>query len=592
MRRTRVEVAIVGAGPVGLTLACLLQQQGISFGLYERRRELHRQPQAHVINMRTLEIFRQLGIDRKVAAAGAPLARMRYINWVQSLAGREFGRLSLMGANPEGMIERLSYSPTMVVNLAQNRLEPILHERLQQLGGAVHFNATMVSAHSGDTSASLTIMDPVGQETTVTADYVVACDGAGSAVRRGLGIEMMGPSSLQKFINIYFTANLDRVLGGRHGPVHWIIGPDVRAVLIGFDLARVWALMVPFGDPDHADDYTPEVARNLVAKAIGDPTIPFEITSIGNWNMSAQVAEAYGAGRIFLAGDAAHRFPPSGGLGLNTGVQDAHNLAWKLAAVLKGHADAALLETYQSERQPIAQVNCEQSLMNSMKMGAVDDVLGASSLAPVRPSDAFATVTVIPDLGFGGDGDGDGPQVHAKRAEVQDAINQQAEHFDSLGIDMGVTYEVGAFVHDGSAPVANSVQTYFPNTRPGARMPHAWLTKAGRRVSTLDLISSNGFTLMISDTGTQWRSGVSEVARLTGQFIAVISIGPEGDYQDPHAQWRNAGGPQGEGAILVRADGHVAWRTITAVNDPTSELCSAINHILCKSFAPASELVA
>jgi 2,4-dichlorophenol 6-monooxygenase len=176
MRRTRVEVAIVGAGPVGLTLACLLQQQGISFGLYERRRELHRQPQAHVINMRTLEIFRQLGIDRKVAAAGAPLARMRYINWVQSLAGREFGRLSLMGANPEGMIERLSYSPTMVVNLAQNRLEPILHERLQQLGGAVHFNATMVSAHSGDTSASLTIMDPVGQETTVTADYVVACD--------------------------------------------------------------------------------------------------------------------------------------------------------------------------------------------------------------------------------------------------------------------------------------------------------------------------------------------------------------------------------------------------------------------------------
>ena len=585
---TRVEVAIVGAGPVGLTLACLLQQQGISFGLYERRNELHRQPQAHVINMRTLEIFRQLGIDRKVAAAGAPLARMRYINWVQSLAGREFGRLSLMGASPEGMIERLSYSPTMVVNLAQNRLEPILHYRLQQLGGAVHFNATVVSAQSGETSATMTVIDPVGEETTVTADYVVACDGAGSGARRGLGIEMMGPSSLQRFINIYFTANLDRVLGGRHGPVHWIIGPDVRGVLIGFDLARVWALMVPFGEPDNVDDYIPEVARNLVAKAIGDPTIPFEITSIGNWNMSSQVAEAYGAGRIFLAGDAAHRFPPSGGLGLNTGVQDAHNLAWKLAAVLKGHADAALLETYQSERQPIAQVNCEQSLMNSMKMGAVDDVLGASSLSPVRPSDAFAIDTPIPDLGF----DGDGPEVRAKRAAVQDAINQQAEHFDSFGIDMGVAYETGAFVHDGSPPVANSVQTYFPNTRPGARMPHAWLTKAGRRVSTLDLISSNGFTLMISDTGTQWRSVVSDVARLTGQSIAVISIGPGGDYQDPHAQWRNAGGPQGEGAILVRADGHVAWRTITPRNDPTSELVSAINHILCKSFLPASELVA
>ncbi|MFN9016894.1 MAG: hypothetical protein ACK5W3_13195 [Hyphomonadaceae bacterium] len=157
---------------------------------------------------------------------------------------------------------------------------------------------------------------------------------------------------------------------------------------------------------------------------------------------------------------------------------------------------------------------------------------------------------------------------------------------------MGVTYEIGAFVQDGSPPGANSVQTYFPNTRPGARMPHAWLTKAGRRVSTLDLISSNGFTLMISDTGTQWRSVVSDVARLTRQSIAVISIGPGGDYQDPHAQWRNAGGPQGEGAILVRADGHVAWRTITPRNDPTSELVSAINHILCKSFLPTSELVA
>ena len=588
MSGTDVDVAIVGAGPVGLTLACLLTQQGISTGLYERRAELHRQPQAHVINMRTLEIFRALGIDRQVAAAGAPLARMRYINWVQSLAGREFGRLSLMGASPEGTIERLSYSPTMVVNLAQNRLEPILQKRLEALGGRVQFGCTVTSAASDDETARLTLVQSSGAESILKAKYIVACDGAGSGVRRGLGIEMMGPTSLQRFITIYFTANLDRVLGGRHGPVHWIVGPDVRGVLIGFDLARVWALMVPYGEPDTTADFTIQIAQRLVAKAIGEETIPFEINSIGHWNMSAQVAESYGTRRIFLAGDAAHRFPPSGGLGLNTGIQDAHNLAWKLAAALKNHAGDGLLDSYQIERQPIAQVNCEQSLMNSMKMGLVDEVLGVSSLSQVRPGDALNENSLPPDLGF----DCDGPEPTAKRKAVQDAIDAQAEHFDSFGIDMGVAYKAGAIVPDGSTPVPLSVQTYSPNTCPGARMPHVWLTQNGRRISSLDLISTTGLTLVIADEGEVWRTVAPQVAKLINQSVTVICIGTGGEYQDPKRLWQDAGGPLGTGAILVRPDGHVAWRVAEAGPDPFASLLAAIECVLCKSFESTASLVA
>lgn len=578
MGQKNVQVAIVGAGPVGLSLAALLRQQEILAIVFERRAELHRQPQAHVINTRTMEVFRTFGADRKVAAMGAPMAKMRFINWCQSLAGREFGKLSLLGSSPESAMARLSGSPVAVTNLAQNRLEPILYKRALELGAEVKFNHTVTGIKSHADNAVLHVQGPDGSEAEWQADYVVACDGARSRLREAAGIEMIGPASLQKLITVYFTANLDRVLGGRLGPVHWVIGPDVRGVLIGFDLAKTWALMVPYDEPDMPEDYTMEVAAAMVRKAIGDPAIKFEINSIGNWNMSAQVAETYRRERLFLAGDAAHRFPPSGGLGMNTGVQDAHNLAWKLAAVLKGEAGEALLDSYQQERQLIAQTNCEQSVGNSMKMGAVDIALGASSMTPVCPADALSRDTAPPELGF----DGDSEAAIAKRAAVQHAIDEQAEHFDSFGIDLGVNYETGAFCADGSQPVRSTVQTYVPNTRPGARLPHVWLLKNKRRVSTQDMVPSAGFVLFVSCRDRAWKDAVDHAATTTGQPIRVIRIGPDGDYQDPKGLWASYGGPVGDGALLVRPDGHVALRMTHHGFDATACLASAINSILCK----------
>ena len=555
MPDSRFEVAIVGAGPVGLTLAALLSQAGVSVVVLERRGELHRLPQAHVVNCRTMEVFRSLGLDRKVFAAAAPIMRLRYISWCESLAGREFGRLSLMGSDPTAMIERLSFSPTNVVNLAQNVLEPILYDHLIALGGTVRFDHDVIAATADESGARL-VVGNAGDQYALEADYLVACDGAGSGIRRGLGIEMIGPTSLQKFITIYFTANLDRHIGGRSGPLQWIVGPDVRGVLIGFDLAGTYALMCPYAEPNTPEEYDQEVAAALVSKAIGDPDVSFDITAISSWNMSAQIADRFSAGRIFLAGDAAHRFPPSGGLGMNTGVQDAHNLAWKLAAVIKGSAGFELLTTYEEERRPVVQVNCEQSVGNSVRLFQIDSVLGVATMAPVTPQAALQPASQAPDYGL----DGDTPESVAKLRAVAETLLDHLEHFDSIGLDCGVHYETGALVRDGSDPLPIEVTRYVPSTRPGSRLPHVWLESQGRRTSTLDLVQHDGLVVIAGADGKGWPGCAAEVAAELGYPVVVHQIGATHSYTDPQDSWRRVGGPVGSGAILVRPDGHIGWR--------------------------------
>jgi 2,4-dichlorophenol 6-monooxygenase len=567
---------------VGLAMASLLRKRGIDVAVFERRAGLHKQPQAHVINTRTMEVFREIGVDRRVAAAAPSMARMRFITWCESLAGREFGRLSLLGKDPSQALSRLAFSPVTFVNLAQNKLEPILHSRAVELGADVYFGHTVANVSSGIDKATMLVTQETGEQIEVEADFVIACDGAGSTLRSDAGIVMEGPSSLQKFITVYFEANLDRVLGGRPGPVHWLVGSDVRGVLIGFDAAKVWALMVPYDEPDRPEDYTMEVATKLVRKAIGTDSIPFEITSVGNWNMSAQVADRYRADRLFLTGDAAHRFPPSGGLGLNTGVQDAHNLAWKLAAVLSCKADPALLETYEEERRNIALVNCEQSVTNSMKISLVDQALGVSSFTPVRPQDALSDQCQPLELGLEGDTD----LARERRLAVQAAIDMQLEHFDSFGLDLGVTYDAGALCCDGSAPVHSTVQDYFPNTRPGARLPHIWFLAGGRRKSSFDYVDPLGFTLFTCGEGVSWKEAANKAAERLCISIRVVTIGEGCDLEDPDGRWLGFADPAAYRAVLVRPDGHVGARLVGAARDEFEDLTAALSRILGLSSAP------
>lgn len=587
------DVAIVGAGPVGLALAALLDRHGVRSMVFEKRESLHRDPQAHVLNTRTMEVLRELGVEHAVLAAAAPPLLMRWVTWCESLAGREIGRISLQGRDPAALVRRLSLSPTSIVNLAQNRLEPLLLDLVARgPRSRVNFGTEVVSAQERGEEVLLRVRNRQGLETEAVASWVVACDGAGSTIRRGLGIEMAGPSSLQKFVTIYFEANLEPWIAGRTGPLFWIAGARVRGVILGFDLVRTWALMVPYDDPHTPADFPIEVAQRLVTEAVGDRKVEFRITSIGNWNMSAQIAERYRQGRVFLAGDAAHRFPPAGGLGMNTGIQDAHNLAWKLAAVVHETAGQPLLDSYEVERLPVARTNCDQSVRNAMRMMEVDMVLGVPTLAPVDPAVVVSEEPLVVDYGI----DGDSEAATTKRREVQAVIESQAEHFDFGGLDLGFRYEQGALLPDGSEAPPPDVREYTPMARPGSRLPHAWLQRLGRRVSTLDAVRPGRFTLVTDPQGIAWVDAVRSVVGRTRTELDVAVIAREnagpGEWTDLEGDWSAVSGLDAGGALLVRPDGHVAWRHPGAVAD-AGEAVGVLSAVLRSVLAlesPATEV--
>ena len=258
--------------------------------------------------------------------------------------------------------------------------------------------------------------------------------------------------------------------------------------------------------------------------------------------MTAQIAERYRERRIFLVGDSAHRFPPTGGLGLNTGVQDAHNLVWKIAALEAGWAPDAILDTYEAERRPVAQRNNDVSLQNAMRMGEVYQ--------------AMAT----PDTTDDG---------------LRAAIANQAEHFDMLGLQLGFIYESGAIVADSNEKPAHgsSVRDYVPTAFPGARVPHAWVTRAGVRISTLDLFAYNRFTLVTGPAGQKWIEAVRSPVP-----IDCVVVGR--DIVDENGDWMKLLGIDDDGALLVRPDQHVAWRSQHFVTDTTAALSRALAKIL------------
>ncbi|HVC62456.1 MAG TPA: FAD-dependent monooxygenase [Acetobacteraceae bacterium] len=532
-----VPVLIAGGGPVGLSASLFLSRQGIRSLLVERHPGTSILPKARGINARTMEIYRQFGMEQAVRDAGLAPERTGLIVWTESLAGREVER------RVPGRMSPANRAATAVPNClcAQDDLEPVLRrfaaaETLAEL----RFNTEMIEARQDPDGVVATLQDRVsGAEILVRAQYLIAADGAQSRVRRMMGARMIGQEGVYDSVNILFNADLRPWTADRPAALYFVEQSDLRATFLTINASDRWGFLIHslkhYGYTPA--DFTPECCTALIRKGVGVADLPVRVLGVSAWEASAVVADRYRDARMFLAGDAAHEMPPTGGFGMNTGVQDVHNLAWKLAAVLHGQADAVLLDTYHAERQPIGVAITQASLENSLSMG--------------------------------------------RTARQDSAKLPRAAFLSEQGLIFGAAYESGAVVADGTeAPVLDDpVTQYVPSARPGCRAPHVWLRRDGAPVSTVDLFGPR-FVVLTGGRGGAWLDAARRLAGPSRPPLVAHMIGGDGALADGDGAWAAAYGVADDGAVLVRPDGHVAWRSASRADAPAQALQAALDAVL------------
>lgn len=519
-------VLIVGGGPVGLSASLLLARHGVRSLLLERHEGTSIHPKARGLNVRTLELFRVWGIEPAVRAAAWELEPAKDVVWAPTLLGPEIKRAPYEGASEVQHTD----SPTSAVGCAQDKLEPVLLEAAKSYGlGELRFGQELIGLEQDERWVTATVVDRESKrQRLVRASWMIAADGAQSRIRSMLGIRMLGPGALFHRMGIYFRADLSEV--GRHRPalLYLLTPPEGAGVMAAVNLADLWLYMAPFRpDQERIEDFSDARCVELVRSAVGDQDLEVQVLSALPWTASAAIAERFRHGRVFLAGDAAHLIPPSGGQAMNVGIQDVHNLAWKLAGRLAGWAGPRLLDTYEIERRPFA-------------------------LAVMHDA----------SLNVGGQG-------------------HRPEQFSNRGRVLGLFYDSPAVVPDGTdlPAVENAHIDYVPGARPGSRAPHAWLRRGGERISTLDLYDG-GFVLLTGPGGRAWRAAGERAAQRLDVPLICYSIGPAGDLTDEAVAWLDLYGVDADGAVLVRPDGHVAWRAKSAEGEPSESLVAVLLKVL------------
>ncbi len=520
-------VLIVGAGPVGQLAALLLSRQGIETVLVDRRTDTLDAPKAHAVNPRTLEICESVGLSAtRLRELGASANDAGDVRFVGTLTGPEFGVLPYERQDPAAF----EFTPFPLTNLPQPVFEAELSHALEGCDN-VEFvrGVTCTNLIEENHQVVATLQDATDTTTTRSFAYAIAADGAGSRIRQALGINMVGPESLQDYVMIHFTADLTELTTNRRGVLYFLFEPGVNGVLIAYDQASTWVLMQPAAPGETTDDFDDMRCQQLIARAVGQP-VDVTVENKSHWSMSAQTAEQYRKGRIFLAGDSAHRFPPAGGLGLNTGAGDVQNLAWKLAAVLRGEAGAALLDTYEQERQPVAKTNSDQSLNNSAKL--FDLIIALHGTDREKADEHYAQVTRNPSA----------------YPELTAAVEAQRPHFDSFNLQLGYCYDSPAICDPVMPQQPLECSRYQPSWLPGAHFPHLWVNVAGQTQALMTLLSNHTFTLL---AGPAFPQSFSRDPVALVQFDRDFTV-DEG--------WKTTTGLDDSGAVLIRPDGHIAAR--------------------------------
>lgn len=580
-----VDVLIVGGGASGLTASMLLSSYGISTHLVSRYAETSTLPKAHLLSTKTMEMYRELGVEDAIRAISCPDENMRYVGWYAGLAGqhadhgREILRLAAWGRGRQDMDWQV-LSDNGYTNLTQSRLEPLLRARAEEMApGSIHFFHDYIGFEEVEDGLIATIEDRASRERyQVRAKYLLACDG-GKLVGPQLGVVMDGHPAVATNVSIHFSADLSTWARDPEVLIRTILNPDFGTpcvlVPMGPDewgpKSREWVFhLVAFpGDTVQYDDATAVAAMKL---ALGLPDLDPDVHLINRWPLDAVVASAFRVGRAFIVGDAAHRMPPSGGHGLNSAVQDAYNLCWKLSEVLSGRADDALLNTYEEERRPVAQRSVASAFQNWQNTKTLGAGLGFSPAA--SPEDNWRAVRLQW---------GEGPDAEAARRRAGEALANILPTYNHININFGYTYDRGALIPDGTQARegAHPIFVYEPSTRPGHSTPHAWLEDGHDRISVGSLLGHGRYVLIAGEDGGAWCDAARAMAREQALPLVAFRVGTNtGDLFDYRFEWarRREIGPGG--AILIRPDRFVAWRSMDLAEHPEATLSAVFDRLL------------
>ncbi|KAK9072259.1 hypothetical protein SSX86_008692 [Deinandra increscens subsp. villosa] len=640
-------VLIVGAGPVGLVLSVLLTKLGIKCAVVERSMAFSRHPQAHFINNRSMEVFRKLdGLTEEIQRSQPPVELWRKFIYCTSLTGSVIGSVDHMQTQDFDQI----VSPISVAHFSQYKLNALLIKQLEAIGFTIRGHEGLnhrhlpereilmghncISVEPTDNFINVTtsfVKEGKHVENQIPCSFLVGADGAGSTIRNLVGIEMRGEKDIQRLVSVHFLSQElgQYLMHEKPGMLFFIFNPGAIGVLVAHDLKQgEFVLQMPFYPPQQKfEDFTAETCKRLIFKLVGRDLADINVVDIKPWVMHAEVAEKYLASenRIILAGDAAHRFPPAGGFGMNTGIQDAHNLAWKLAAIIKGIAPISILSTYEMERKPIALFNTDLSIQNFQAAMAVPAALGIdpatansvhqiinNTVGTILPSTIQKTLLDgIFSLGRAQLSDfvlnENNPLGSSRLAKVRRIFEEgKSLQLQFPAEDLGFRYREGALVPEidsEGAPIKPEPPTgrrreYIPSADPGSRLPHMNVkalseVKKEAIISTLDLISRDKveFLLIIAPIDSSYRLALNvlKVANEHNILVKVCVMWPNGivngdartktslapwenyidvvEVRQPSnsSSWWDICKMTHRGAILVRPDDHIAWRVKSAV---------------------------
>ncbi len=529
-----VPVLIVGGSLVGLSTAVFLGHHGVPSLVLERHRGTAIHPRAALVNQRSVETYRAVGLQADVEAAAArEFVQNGAIVSVESLGGKEldwYFRFINEG------VEDISPSPRIF--LTQIGLEPILLEAAERLGARIRYGAEAVSVEQDDDGVT-TVARPRdgGPDSTIRARYLIAADGAHSPIRERLAIRKLGHGSFSDSITIYFKADVRHLMGDRNLSVIYVFGPRLQGFFrFSIDLQAGFLVVNSTTDANGnrsvriGEDMSAPTCTAYVREALGDPDIAVEIENVQRWSASAEYAERLREGRVFVAGDAAHVMPPTGGFGGNAGVQDGYDLAWKIAYTLDGRAGESLLETYDAERQPVGALTTEQAYTRYVLR--LDPSLGKDDLMPI----------------------------------VEEAT-----------VELGYRYGSAAITGETTDADATWEDPREPSGRPGFRAPHVPITIGGVERSTLDLYGRD-FVVLAGSNGEGWCPEAHAAGSQLGITVHAYRMGT--DVVDAADQLEAVHGTGSEGAVLIRPDGFVSWRSSEPHSSTGRQLVPALSAAL------------